>query len=368
MKIDSYTIGMDSARTYSSSSTRKLAIGITRQNFGDSLSGMTGNFAGTEGTNIGTDDSDNPQGRTSDASASLKEMIDSMQSPLNNRIRQIENNSSIRQIEDVHHKFVVYLWRMLFGHEKSNELAKEFGFSDDYSLSGTSGTTASFSTITIQGFRESYYEENETTSFSSSGVVTTEDGKTLSFNLDVEMSRSFAEYYREEGLTVGSMCDPLVINFSGNPAELTDTKFFFDLDCDGKDDNISTLGSGSGYLSLDLNDDGIINDGSELFGTKSGDGFADLAKYDNDGNGWIDENDDIFNKLKIWVKDNNGYDKLYSLKDKNVGAIYLGNADTNFTLRSINTGEVNGAIRKTGIFLYEDGSGVGTMNHLDIAN
>ena len=29
----------------------------------------------------------------------------------------------------------------------------------------------------------------------------------------------------------------------------------------------------------------------ELFGTKSGNGFADLAKYDSDGNGWIDEAD-----------------------------------------------------------------------------
>ncbi len=39
-----------------------------------------------------------------------------------------------------------------------------------------------------------------------------------------------------------------------------------------------------------------INDGSELFGTSSGDGFKDLATYDEDENGWIDENDSIFSK------------------------------------------------------------------------
>ena len=42
--------------------------------------------------------------------------------------------------------------------------------------------------------------------------------------------------------------------------------------------------NGSGYLALDKNGDGTINDGSELFGTRNGDGFADLAQYDEDGN------------------------------------------------------------------------------------
>jgi hypothetical protein len=31
--------------------------------------------------------------------------------------------------------------------------------------------------------------------------------------------------------------------------------------------------------------------GAELFGARSGDGFAELAALDGDGNGWIDEGD-----------------------------------------------------------------------------
>ena len=54
------------------------------------------------------------------------------------------------------------------------------------------------------------------------------------------------------------------------------------------------LGSGSGFLALDKNGNGKIDDGSELFGTKSGDGFADLAEYDSDGNGWIDEKGRVY--------------------------------------------------------------------------
>ena len=54
------------------------------------------------------------------------------------------------------------------------------------------------------------------------------------------------------------------------------------------------------FLALDLNGDGRINNGSELFGALSGNGFADLAQYDSDANGWIDENDEIFQRLKVW--------------------------------------------------------------------
>ena len=30
----------------------------------------------------------------------------------------------------------------------------------------------------------------------------------------------------------------------------------------------------------------------QAFGTKTGNGFSELAEYDSDGNGWIDENDE----------------------------------------------------------------------------
>ena len=80
--------------------------------------------------------------------------------------------------------------------------------------------------------------------------------------------------------------------------ELSDQTFYFDLDADGEEEEISML-KGSGYLALDKNEDGIINDGSELFGTGNGDGFADLARYDEDGNGWIDENDSILSLIHI---------------------------------------------------------------------
>ena len=213
------------------------------------------------------------------------------------------------------------------------------------------------------------YEETEETTFSTTGKVKCADGREIDFNIGLYMGRSFSEYI--EGSTeytispVAALCDPLVINLEGNIAGVSDTKIRFDLDADGVIDEISGLNAGSGYLALDKNDDGRINDGSELFGTKSGDGFSDLAAYDTDGNGWIDEADPIFNRLKIWITDENGNEKLYSLKDKGVGAIYLGNADTSFDLKSADN-VTNARIRKTGVFLYENGM-AGTVQHLDLA-
>ncbi len=213
--------------------------------------------------------------------------------------------------------------------------------------------------------KSSFVMEQESVSFSATGIVKTADGREINFGVDLEMSRGFAGYFLESSTEDVVLTDPLVINLESGTASVSDQKFFFDLDADGKKEEISSLGQGSGFLAFDKNGDGTINDGSELFGTKSGDGFADLAKYDEDGNGWIDENDQIFKKLKVWTKDAKGKDKLVNLKDADVGAIYLGNANTQFHLNDTSN-KTNGVIQKTGVFLRESGS-VGTVQHLDLA-
>lgn len=216
--------------------------------------------------------------------------------------------------------------------------------------------------------KATFYQEEEHTSFSTTGTVVTADGRKLSFSVDVAMSRSFAQatYSRRQMLATTEFCDPLVINLNTDTAEVSDQKFYFDLDADGHEEAISTLKPGSAFLALDKNGDGKINDGTELFGAKSGDGFADLAKYDFDKNGWIDEADPIFDKLLIWTKDSSGKDVLCGLGKAGIGAIYLGNSSTGFSLTGTDGNQVNARIRKTGIFLYENGM-AGTIQHVDFA-
>jgi hypothetical protein len=208
--------------------------------------------------------------------------------------------------------------------------------------------------------------EHEQLSFQASGQVKTADGKTIDISVQLNMSRTF---YSHESISIRAgdalvPIDPLVINFDGPAAALTERNFQFDLDCDGEMNQISFVGSGSGFLCLDLNEDGRINDGSELFGPRTGNGFAELAAYDEDGNGWIDEADEIFDCLRIWTRDAQGNEVLFALGEKGIGAIYLGYADTQFSMRDSHNQE-NGQLRSTGIFLRENG-GVGSIQQVDL--
>lgn len=227
---------------------------------------------------------------------------------------------------------------------------------------GTTGVGTTWQRITASsGFRT----ETESTTFASTGIVKTADGRSIDFNVEVSMSRAYMEKCNMLDVQEYIKTDPLMINLDTNIGSVSDQKFFFDLDSDGKEEEISFAGKGSGFLALDKNGDGKINDGSELFGTKSGDGFKDLAEYDEDGNGWIDENDSIYSQLKVWTKDENGNDRLIDLKDADVGAIYLRNADTQFSLKD-DENKLNAEIKKTGIYLKESTGAVGTLNHVDL--
>ena len=171
--------------------------------------------------------------------------------------------------------------------------------------------------------------EEETAWFSSQGSVVTEDGRNIDFSLDMSVSRSLFTETREETLIQRwqervNLTDPLVISLDGQAPLLTDTVFDFDLDSDGEAEHINFTGSGSGFLSLDRNGDGVINNGSELFGPETGSGFEELAAFDDDGNGWIDEADAVFDQLTVWTKDADGQDHLISLKDAGIGAVNLG--------------------------------------------
>ncbi len=223
------------------------------------------------------------------------------------------------------------------------------------------GTARTFTRITVQS---GTYVEAESTTYRAQGYAKTEDGREIGFNVDVQMSRAFCQKYDSYMQETFTVKDPLIFNLKGDASIISDQKFMFDIDSDGKKDEISFAAEGSGFLALDKNKDGKINDGSELFGTKSGDGFKDLAEYDKDGNGWIDENDDVFKDLVIWTKDAEGNDIHLSLKDADVGAIYLGRASTEYSLKNEKF-ETDAVIRSTGVFLKESG-GTGIVRQVDL--
>lgn len=209
------------------------------------------------------------------------------------------------------------------------------------------------------------YSETETTSFSAAGVVRTADGAEIRFELGVQMSRSYSESVSVQ-FRAGDqrVKDPLMIDFAGPAAALSDMRFAFDLDADGQAEQVPLAG-GRGFLAFDRNANGRIDDGRELFGPATGNGFDELAALDDDGNGWLDEADAAWKSLYVWQPDAAGKGTLQSLAAAGIGAFHLGSVSTPFSLNNA-ANETLGLMRATGVYLREDG-GVGTVSQVDLS-
>jgi hypothetical protein len=207
--------------------------------------------------------------------------------------------------------------------------------------------------------------QSERLSFQSSAEVSTADGRKLSLTLSLNYSR---EIETSSALSVRAgqaMKDPLVLTYPGTALELSRSGLEFDLDVDGVKDVLPGLSSHSAYLALDRDTDGLINDGRELFGALSGDGFADLREFDVDGNGWIDERDPVFSRLRLLHVGVDGEPQIITLEQGNVGALYLGNVQTPFRLTEPGTQNTTGQLRSSGLFVTESGE-AGSLQQLDV--
>lgn len=209
-------------------------------------------------------------------------------------------------------------------------------------------------------------EESEQSTVAATGLIRTADGVEISFSIELRLSR----YYREQiNLRLQNRTaeprDPLVVNFNGRAAQLSDARFRFDLDGDGVGELIPQLLPGSGYLVLDRNGNGRVDSGSELFGATSGNGFAELALADADRDGWIDALDPGFRWLRIWSPSASGGGELRALPDVGVGAVATASVASPFALRSSTNADL-GAVRSTGVYVSTSNT-VGTVQQIDLS-
>lgn len=130
---------------------------------------------------------------------------------------------------------------------------------------------------------------------------------------------------------------PIILNLDRGGYELSgpSSPVWFDLNADGKLDQLNWTAAGAdiGFLVCDRNSNGIVDNGSELFGDHTPllhggtaqNGFEALAEFDENRDGVIDATDSIWPRLSIWIdRDHDGFstaDEIVPIRSTAVTAI-----------------------------------------------
>ena len=203
----------------------------------------------------------------------------------------------------------------------------------------------------------------ETVDFQSKGSVVTADGTAIDFQLNYHFSQEISSSTIIDFKAGDALIDPLVIRLDDSPLQFSKDPIQFDLDIDGLKDSFRVPIDQAGLLFLDQNGNQVADNGSELFGPTTGQGFAELKALDSDQNGWIDEGDSAFDNLRIWVRSNDGTDRYIGLIEAGVGALFVESANTEAGLYSQDAALL-GQMKMTSFYLKESGQ-PGLVHELD---
>ena len=201
--------------------------------------------------------------------------------------------------------------------------------------------------------RRESYQEVEATSFRASGSVTAADGRQIDFSQALDLARAYARTETISLRLTGTL-DPKAAASAataGAPAATAASPAAAPVPAAPATQQALSLGGS--VLAYDANGNGKIDPKTELLG-QSGDGFAELAKYDDDKNGFIDEGDQIFSKLALVDRTAGGLTAA-TLAAKGVGAIYTGSVATPYTVTDT-ANQPLAQIARSGVFINENGT------------
>ena len=161
--------------------------------------------------------------------------------------------------------------------------------------------------------------------------------------------------------------DPIVVDLNGDGFVVNglDSGAYFDENCDGVRERIEWPGSSDALLAFDKNGDGLVSDGSELFGSftvlpdgsRAGSGFAALTAFDENRDGLIDSNDPVYSKMGLWIdRDGGGVcsaGEFVSLKDAFVRSVSLNAREDGSGRKVSDVGFADGRVVSAGEFSFK---------------
>lgn len=159
---------------------------------------------------------------------------------------------------------------------------------------------------------------------------------------------------KEQNESASSHISPIVLDLNNDGINTVSINngITFDLNGDSKIEKTGWIDTKDGFLVLDINKDGIINSGLELFGegttlengTNAKNGYEALAQYDTNKDNTINSNDNIFQLLQIWIDKNadanSSSDELYTLTQLGIKSLSLDSKNSD----SLNNGNLLGLV------------------------
>ena len=154
---------------------------------------------------------------------------------------------------------------------------------------------------------------------------------------------------------------PIVVDLDGDGVETISRKGnvnFFDLNNNGFLERTGWVGADDGLLALDLNNNGIIDNGAELFGNNTRlpngenakNGFEALKQYDSNNDGILNEQDKIWSDLRVWQDSNSNAitdaGELKTMQEAGISSISLKYKDSYHTDQQGNAHKQIGSAQK----------------------
>ena len=176
--------------------------------------------------------------------------------------------------------------------------------------------------------------------------------------------QNLRQVLKRQNIMAETTRSPLILDLDGNGVETVSVNdgVYFDHDGNGFAEKSGWVSENDGILVRDLNNNGQIDDGNELFGdqtllsddTKAANGFEALADLDTNQDGVFDGDDEAFGEVKVWQdKNGNGVvddGELKTLNEAGVVSVNLNYQNQSFT---DDNGNEHG---QTGTFMRTDGT------------